>query len=136
VYRIESKEGGASPSASAAGTTPPAASQTPAGSVPPSSGPPASAATELTIGTTTDASLKFDPATATVPTGVLVRLTFQNRDSVPHNLTFGAPINAKTATVVPPGASETIEFTAPAPGSYKFSCTLHPGMEGVLQVTP
>jgi aldose sugar dehydrogenase len=136
VYRIEPNEGGASPSASSASTTPPPASPTPAGSVTPSSAPPASTATELTIGTTTDASLKFDPTTATVPTGVLVRLTFENRDSVPHNLTFGEPINAKTATVVPPGASETIEFTAPAPGSYKFTCTLHPGMDGTLEVTP
>jgi glucose/arabinose dehydrogenase/plastocyanin len=134
VYRIGQNEGGAGPSASAPATVP-AGSPAP-GSAPPASGPPASGATELTIGTTTDASLKFDPATATVPTGVLVRLTFENRDTVPHNLTFGEPINAKTATVVPPAASETIEFTAPTPGSYKFNCTLHPGMEGTLQVTP
>jgi glucose/arabinose dehydrogenase/plastocyanin len=130
VYRIEPNEGGASPSSSASASAPPAASASP------SSAPPASGATELTIGTTTDASLKFDPETATVPTGAAVRLTFENRDSVPHNLTFGEPINAKTATIVPPGASETIEFTAPAPGSHKFTCTIHPGMEGTLEVTP
>jgi plastocyanin len=70
-----------------------------------------------------------------VPAGVTVVLTFVNEsDSVPHNLTFGDPINAATATTVPPGESETIEFTAPEAGEYTFVCTLHPGMEGVLVV--
>ena len=64
-----------------------------------------------------------------------VALTFQNQDIVPHNLTFGEPINAKTSTVVQPGASEDVSFTAPEPGSYKFVCTLHPGMEGTLEVS-
>jgi len=36
---------------------------------------------------------------------------------------------------VAPGASETLQFTAPAPGDYPFVCTLHPGMDGVLTVT-
>ena len=49
-------------------------------------------------------------------------------------ITFGEPINAATATTVPPGESETIEFTAPDPGEYPFVCTLHPGMEGTLVV--
>ena len=91
---------------------------------------------EITVGTDTGTANEFDPAEVTVPAGATVRLVFENRsDTVPHNLTFGDPINAATATTVAPGDSETIEFTAPTePGEYTFVCTLHPGMEGVLIV--
>jgi plastocyanin len=43
-------------------------------------------------------------------------------------------IDAATSTVVAAGATETISFTAPDPGSYAFVCTLHPGMDGTLTV--
>jgi len=87
-------------------------------------------------GTTTGGELKFDPEKATVKTGVQVSLTFRNRDVMPHSLTFGEPINAKTSTVVAPGTSEIIQFTAPPPGAYKYVGTIHPGMEGTLEVAP
>ena len=90
---------------------------------------------EITVGTDTGTANEFDPVEISVPAGATVRLTFENRsDSVPHNLTFGEPINVATATTVQPGESETIEFTAPDPGDYTFVCTLHPGMEGTLVV--
>ena len=89
---------------------------------------------EITIGTDTGTELLFDPLEATVPAGATVRLTFTNDSTVPHNLTFGAPINAATANIVDPGDQETIEFTAPEAGEYTFVCTLHPGMEGTLTV--
>ena len=91
---------------------------------------------EITVGTDTGTANEFDPIEVSVPAGANVRLVFENRsDTVPHNLTFGDPIDAATATTVPPGESETIEFTAPTePGEYTFVCTLHPGMEGVLIV--
>jgi glucose/arabinose dehydrogenase/plastocyanin len=90
---------------------------------------------EITVGTDATAN-EFDPTEVSVPAGATVRLTFENQSAnVPHNLTFGDPINAATATTVAPGESETIEFTAPSePGEYTFVCTLHPGMEGVLTV--
>jgi plastocyanin len=115
----------------------------PAGTVgahpsPVASGPtgaaPSGAAVEITIGTDTGADLKFDPAELTVQAGADVRVTFENRASVPHNLTFQAPINVATSTVVAPGTSETVEFKAPAAGEYAFVCTLHPGMGGKLIV--
>ena len=93
-------------------------------------------ATELTIGTDTDAELKFDPATATVPSGARVKITFENRASLPHNMTFGDPINAATDPIVDPGSSKTVEFTAPAPGEYPWHCTIHPAMQGTLTVGP
>ncbi len=126
VYRI-------GPADQVGGGTPPSAA--PSASASGGAGPSASgAATDLTIGTDTGTALQFDPTTATVPSGASVSLTFENRSTVPHNLTFAAPINAATATVVAAGASETIEFSAPDPGEYPFVCTLHPGMEGTLTV--
>ena len=127
VYAISFSEGAtpASPPAS------PAESAAPSGS--PAGSP--SGAVELTIGTDTGNDLQFVPDTAEVPTGAEVALTFENVSQAPHNLTFGPPINAMTSTIVSPGASETIEFTAPEPGDYEFVCTLHPGMDGTLTVT-
>ena len=92
-------------------------------------------AAQVTIGTDTGGALAFDPATASVPSGSTVQLTFENRsDSVPHNLTFGEPINEATEPIVDPGGTEALEFEAPEAGDYQFVCTLHPGMEGTLTV--
>ncbi len=130
--------GSAAPSASAAAS----ASATPAASASASASPsaaasasPGGAATKITIGTKADDELEFDPDSVEVPTAALVSVTFENRAAtLPHNLTFREPINVASSPVVAPGASETIEFTAPAPGDYVFACTIHPGMEGKLTV--
>jgi len=95
----------------------------------------AGGATELTISTDTGSELKFVPAEATVKSGATVKLTFKNASTLPHNLTFQQGIDAKTQPAVAPGQSETIQFTAPAPGTYKWACTLHPpNMVGTLTV--
>jgi plastocyanin len=121
VYRIGPADiaGGASPAPSATHAT---------------SDAPSGAAVEVTVGTDTGAELKFDPGQVTVQAGADIRLTFENRSSVPHNLTFQVPINVATSTIVAPGTSETLEFKAPDPGEYPFVCTLHPGMGGTLVV--
>ncbi len=139
-----SGEASAAPSASTVPSAPPSAppSAAPSPSAPASpatspagaSGAPAGGATPLTIGTRTGSELEFEPDEVSVPAGSHVSVTFQNQASLPHNLTFGAPINVATGPVVDPGASETIEFDAPAPGDYMFMCTIHPGMEGTLTV--
>lgn len=124
------------PSGEPAGSEAPAASPatSPAASAPAGSAPAGETA-EVTVGTDTGGALQFDPASVTVPAGSSVSLVFENRStSVPHNLTFGDPINEATATIVDPGGSETLEFTAPDPGDYTYMCTLHPGMEGTLTV--
>jgi len=127
--------GAPSPStvASAAPSPPASASPAPSASAGPA-GSPAGEATPLTIGTRTGSELEFEPDEVSVPAGARVAVTFENRASLPHNLTFNAPISVATATVVEPGASETIEFDAPEPGDYEFVCTLHPGMAGTLTV--
>ena len=120
------------PAGSEAPVTSPAAS---AAASAPAESAPAGETVEVTVGTDTGGALQFDPASVTVPAGSSVSLVFENRSSsVPHNLTLGPPISKGTATIVDPGASETLEFTAPDPGDYKFMCTLHPGMEGTLTV--
>jgi plastocyanin len=121
-------------------TTPTSAPATPPSTSPspttpgPTSGEPSDETVEITIGTDTGAELKFDPAELTVQAGADVRVTFENRASVPHNLTFEAPLNVATSTVVAPGTSEALQFTAPAVGEYPFVCTLHPGMAGTIIV--
>jgi plastocyanin len=126
---------GGATSPSSTPVAPPSASHQPAASGPASS-EPSGQTVEITVGTDTAAELKFDPAEVTVQAGADVRVTFENRASVPHNLTFQAPINVATSTVVAPGTSETVQFKAPAAGEYTFVCTLHPGMSGNLSVKP
>ena len=92
-------------------------------------------ATEITIGTDKAADLKFIPNTAEAPANTPVKLTLQNQsDSQPHNLKFQEGITAGTEELVAAGASQTIEFTTPGPGTYKFVCSIHPGMDGTLTV--
>lgn len=127
-----------SPAASASPTAPASPSGSPAASPsgsPAASQSPGAGSAEVTIGTDEGLELLFVPETAEAPAGAQVTLTFQNVSQAPHNLTFSDPIDAATETIVAPGASETLEFTAPEPGDYPFVCTLHPGMDGVLTVT-
>jgi plastocyanin len=125
--------GGATTPTSTPAAAPPSSSREPAASGS-ASGQPSGETIEIKIGTDTDAELKFDPAELTVRTGADVRVTFENRASVPHNLTFQAPINVATSTIVAPGTSETVQLKAPATGEYPFVCTIHSGMGGKLIV--
>jgi len=130
--------GSAAPSAAAPSATaaPSAVASAPASPVASAAGSaaPSGAVTKVTIGTQTGAELGFDPDDVKVPTGATISITFENRSTLPHNLTFKAPINAATDPVVAPGASATLEITAPAPGEYAWACTIHPGMQGKLEV--
>ena len=120
--------GGGSGTSSTPATSPPLASQEPTGSA------PSAATVQITIGTDTAADLKFDPGEVTVKAGADVRVTFENRATVPHNLTFQAPIDVASPAVVDPGTSAVLEFKAPGAGDYTFVCTIHPGMGGKLIV--
>lgn len=76
----------------------------------------------------------FTPASLTAETGTTVRLIYRNSSDESHNLTFLSPLSAATETIVEPGQEDGLEFQAPAPGPYRFVCTIHPGMEGTLVV--
>jgi plastocyanin len=124
-------------SAPSSASAPPSANAT--ASAPPSTGASASPAgetTTLVIGTKPGDELEFDPDEVSVPAGAKVSVTFENRSALPHNLTFRAPIDAASDPVVAAGASDTVDFTAPAPGDYVFACAIHPGMQGKLTVEP
>lgn len=99
-----------------------------------SNGGAAAEGTAITIGTDSGAELKFVPNTAQAPANTPVTLTLNNTSTQPHNLAFEQGITAKTDPNVAAGASETITFTTPGAGTYKFVCTIHPGMEGTLTV--
>jgi plastocyanin len=98
--------------------------------------PVASDAVEVTVGTASGDGTAFVPAEVTVDEGRPVTMTFRNGSTVPHNLVFTTGITAATRTIVEPGASEQLSLTLPAPGSYRFVCTIHAGMAGALVVVP
>jgi azurin len=116
-----------------------------------------------TVGNT----MLYDKKTLSVPTGALVHLTLKNNatmKTLPHNWLLLQPgTEAKVAAeglakapdagyvfdgqpnviahtgLALPGESTEVTFTAPAPGTYPYICTV-PGhymmMKGVMTVTP
>ena len=97
-------------------------------------GQTAAEATAIQVGTGEGASLDFEPAAVEAPADTQIVLTFVNESTLPHNLTFQEGISAATSNLVAAGASETLTFTPPGPGTYPFVCTIHPGMVGDLTV--
>ncbi|WP_411855715.1 plastocyanin/azurin family copper-binding protein [Roseiflexus sp.] len=112
-------------------------------------------------------NLAYDKTAFTVPAGQTITLTFRNVSTAQqHNIVIvkggedvaarvdeeainaGPPdfLPADRADIVAatkmlgPGASETITFTAPEPGTYVFICTYPAhyagGMKGVMTVAP
>jgi glucose/arabinose dehydrogenase/plastocyanin len=137
VYRIGPADTVGRSTPGPTGTSAPApTSAQPSGSAgQPSGSAPSGAATAVTVGTDTGADLKFDPAEVSARAGAPITITFQNRSTVPHNLTFQDPVKAATSTVVQPGSSEALQLGTLDAGTYPFVCTLHPGMDGKLVVT-
>ena len=117
------------------------------------------------IVTAKDAEFAFNPTELTAKSGATVTLTFNNTSALNHNFILikddptilakvdaGADVAGEAGGYVPtdktdivattklliPGASETITFTAPAPGKYLYFCTypahLEGGMKGSLTV--
>lgn len=75
------------------------------------------------------ADLKFNPATTTAKAGEVVQWT--NSGSVPHNVTFDGN-DAITSGSMAKGDTWQVKITAP--GTYKYHCTFHPGMDGTLTI--
>lgn len=73
--------------------------------------------------------LKFAPAGATVKVGETV--TWTNQDDVAHNVTATSGETFQSPNF---GKGETFTWTAVKPGVISYTCTLHPGMNGTLNV--
>jgi plastocyanin len=71
----------------------------------------------------------FFPATATVSAGTRVR--WRNVDNVAHNTTSN-PMGLWASGNLNPGG--TFARTFDTPGTFNYTCTLHPGMNGTITV--
>jgi plastocyanin len=68
----------------------------------------------------------FDPKHAVVPAGSTV--TWEWVGNAPHNV-VGDDFESDVI------ATGTLAHTFNEPGTYSYSCTLHPGMDGMVEVT-
>ena len=69
----------------------------------------------------------FKPAQLTVTVGQTV--TWTNRDDIPHTVVCAGKFRSKTMDT-----DGTFSFTFTAPGDYKYFCSLHPHMTGMVKV--
>ncbi len=74
-------------------------------------------------------ALKFTPKTVTVK--VKQQVDFRWDESVAHNVIFDK--NRKSKTLAKKGTIWSTSFDKE--GTYKYKCTLHPGMDGTVKVT-
>lgn len=75
--------------------------------------------------------IKFSPATVNVKTGETV--TWKNDDSVGHDVTADDDsFSSGDAGGIQPGQDYAHEFAKA--GTFKYVCTVHPGMEGDVVV--
>jgi len=90
--------------------------------------------TKITI---TAVGIQFTPTQLTVAANQPLTITFDNRDSVQHNIAIFAGSDA-SAPVVFRGTvfagPKAMDYAVPAlaPGSYYFHCDVHPTMTGTI----
>ena len=90
-----------------------------------SSAPPPAGATVIKM-----QNIQFNPKQTTVKVGTPV--AWQNDDDVDHNVaTTGGPAQFQSDNF---GQGGTFTFTPTKAGTIKYSCTIHPGMNGTLIV--
>lgn len=82
-------------------------------------------------------NIKFNTTnpTFTVPAGQPVQIHVVNNDTEPHNFIIEGVPGAST-NLLSPGDSQTITVTFDKTGTYKYYCSVHPGlMDGQIQAT-
>ena len=72
----------------------------------------------------------FQPASLTVPAGTGV--VWENRDSTPHTVLGATQPRSFRSPALDTG--ERFAFTFGTPGTYRYFCSLHPHMQGVVTV--
>jgi len=102
--------------------------------------PAAAVSSEIKIVAT---DLKFTPLTIQAKVGQPIKVVFENKGVIEHDLTFPTIKTDKPAgslkTVARPGQTTTLEFTPTAKGTYEFVCTIpghkEAGMKGTINVS-
>jgi len=94
------------------------------------SGPPSAQTVALDL----NDELEFVPNVVTAQVGSLA-LTLRNVGKVPHDLAFDDKALPGVDRVAG-GRSETLRLTFAEPGTFRFVCTFHPGMDGQVVVAP
>jgi plastocyanin len=83
-------------------------------------------------------SLNFLPSTITVVIGVNNTISWTNRDSADHTVTFTTvPSGVQRTSITNPdvGPGETFTITLTVAGTYQYHCSFHPGwMRGTVIV--
>ena len=74
--------------------------------------------------------IKFVPEEITVKAGTAI--TWTNEDSAPHDVVNAEDGQEPKSDLF--GKGKTYEFTPSEPGTIKYVCTVHPGMEGTITV--
>jgi len=69
----------------------------------------------------------FSPAELTVKVGTTV--TWTNHDDIPHAVVSAGKFRSKTLDT-----DDSFSFTFTAAGDYKYFCSLHPHMTGMIKV--
>jgi plastocyanin len=69
----------------------------------------------------------FEPAQLTVKVGATV--TWKNRDDIPHLVVSAGKFRSKTLDT-----DDSFSFTFTTAGDYKYFCSLHPHMTGMIKV--
>ena len=80
--------------------------------------------------TVTIDNFSFTPAEIAVVPGT--KVTWTNRDDIPHTVTDAAEPRAFKSP--PLDTDDTFSFVFPTPGTYHYFCSLHPHMQGTVVV--
>ena len=75
-------------------------------------------------------NFSFSPAELAVAAGT--RVTWTNRDDIPHTVTDAATPRAMRSPPLDTG--DSFAFTFERPGTYHYFCSLHPHMQGTVIV--
>lgn len=80
---------------------------------------------------------RFHPSTIVVHRGKVRIVVKHDADGAPHDLQV-ADLPGAYVPTMGSGQTRSVSFTAPAPGNYRFVCTIHAklGMTGTLVVKP
>ena len=92
----------------------------------------AALATQMSVAHCEEVSVKidnftFEPAQLTVKVGTTV--TWTNHDDIPHTVVSAGKFRSKVMDT-----DQTYSFTFTNAGDYKYFCSLHPHMVGMIKV--